>query len=232
MIEAQGIAKSYRDGTMEVRAVDRTDIRINKGDFILIIGRSGSGKSTLLSMLGGLTRPSEGRILLEGKDIQGLDDRQLSDVRANQFGFIFQFPGLIPTLTAEENILLPSLFTGRASPPDNRARELLDSFGLADKLSAYPSQLSGGELKRVAIARSLVNDPSVILADEPSADLDVATEKVVMEYLGRINRTGKTIIMVTHCVELSPYANRVFSMEKGVVSEVTSEYVTSARCLP
>jgi putative ABC transport system ATP-binding protein len=231
MIKGEGIVKRYLDGSMEVLAVDKADIHINRGDFVLIIGRSGSGKSTLLSMLGGLTLPSEGKVTFEGKNLRDLDDLQLSAVRAKQFGFIFQFPGLIPTLSATENILLPTLFGRSPGTAGDRAAGLLASFGLKDKSDAYPSQLSGGELKRVAIARSLINDPSVILADEPTADLDVATEKIVMEYIRGINNQGKTIIMVTHCVELSVYANRVFSMECGILSEVTADYITARSCL-
>ena len=226
MIEARGITKRYIDGTNDIIAVNSVNITINKSDFILIIGRSGSGKSTLLSMLGGLTRPSEGSVLLEGADMGALSDTRLSQIRAETFGFIFQFPGLIPTLTALDNVILPTLFCENGTDSRERAVHLLDSFGLADKLASYPSHLSGGEQKRVAIARSLINDPQVILADEPTGDLDVSTEKIIMDYIKNINKMGKTIIMVTHGPEMFIYANRVFNMENGMLSEVTGRYKT------
>ncbi len=226
MIEARGISKRYIDGTNDIIAVNSANITINKRDFILIIGRSGSGKSTLLSMLGGLTRPSEGSVHLKGADMGHLPDTRLSQIRAETFGFIFQFPGLIPTLTALDNVILPTLFCENGTDNRKHAVHLLDSFGLADKLASYPSQLSGGEQKRVAIARSLINDPQVILADEPTGDLDMSTEKIIMDYIKDINKMGKTIIMVTHGPEMFIYANRVFNMENGMLTEVTGSYKT------
>jgi putative ABC transport system ATP-binding protein len=174
-------------------------------------------------MLGGLIRPSAGSVLLGEEDIWGFPDSRISSLRAEKFGFIFQFPGLIPTLTTRENVMVPSLFTVNSSHTRERATSLLDSFGLSDKLDSYPAQLSGGELKRVAIARSLMNDPAIIFADEPSGDLDVTTERIIMDYFKEIVRMGKTIIMVAHSPELSAYANKIFRMEKGTISEVTTD---------
>ncbi len=228
MIEAEGITKRYRDGAGHLTAVKEIDIRIAPGEFVLILGRSGSGKSTLLSMLGGLTKPDEGRVMLEGEDLWKLADSRISRIRAEKIGFIFQFAGLIPTLTAFNNVLVPSLFSENPKKCAERAAEIMSSFGLAEKMNSYPSQLSGGELKRVAIARSLINDPSVILADEPTGDLDVNTEKTIMEYIRRINREGKTIVMVTHNPALASYADRVYRVEDGVLSEVTATLAPGA----
>jgi putative ABC transport system ATP-binding protein len=220
VIQARGITKRYLDGIHEVIAVNQADIIVNKGDFILVVGRSGSGKSTFIGMLGGLIRPSEGSVLLEGDEIWALPDTRLSRIRAKKLGFVFQFSGLIPTLTALENVMVPSLFCGDDSPCQKRAADLLESFSLLEKMDSYPSQLSGGELKRVAIARALINDPHIIFADEPTGDLDVTTERIIMEYFGEINRMGKTIILVAHSTELSSYANKVFSMERGKISDI------------
>lgn len=222
MIEAQAITKRYRDGAGHLTAVRGVDLRIRPGEFVLILGRSGSGKSTLLSMLGGLTKPDEGRVLLDGEDLWSLPDSRISRIRAEKLGFIFQFAGLIPTLTAFDNVMVPSLFSKSPAQCAERAQSILSSFGLADKLNSYPSQLSGGELKRVAIARSLINDPAIILADEPTGDLDMNTEKTIMEYIRRINGEGKTIVMVTHNPALAAYSDKVFRVEDGVLSDVTA----------
>ena len=221
MIEAQGITKRYRDGAGILSAVKDVSIRINQGEFVLILGRSGSGKSTLLSMLGGLTKPDEGRVVFDGEDLWALPDSRISRLRADKLGFIFQFSGLIPTLTALDNVMVPSLFSKNPGKCAERAVEVLTTFGLSEKLNSYPSQLSGGELKRVAIARSMINNPSVILADEPTGDLDVNTEKTIMEYILRIHREGKTIVMVTHNPALCQYSDKVFRVEDGILSEIT-----------
>lgn len=227
MIEAEGITKRYRDGAGHLTACRNVDIRIQPGEFVLILGRSGSGKSTLLSMLGGLTKPDEGRVILEGEDLWALPDNRISRIRAEKLGFIFQFAGLIPTLTAFDNVMVPSLFSNNPGKCAERATSILSSFGLAEKMNSYPSQLSGGELKRVAIARSLINDPAIILADEPTGDLDVNTEGTIMEYIRGINREGKTIVMVTHNPALAVYSDRVYRVEDGVLSEVTDTSGTS-----
>jgi ABC-type lipoprotein export system ATPase subunit len=202
-----------------VRALDGVSTTIKEEDFVLIVGRSGSGKSTLLSVLGGLTRPSDGRVRFNGKDIWTMTDQELSALRSKEIGFVFQFPGLLPTLNALENVMVPGLFSKRQEDAAQRASQLMDSLGLTDKVKSFPHQLSGGELKRTAIARALFNDPSVILADEPTGDLDADTEIDIMELIKKVNQTGKTIIMVTHNPELSVYAKRVLRMDKGRLSE-------------
>jgi ABC-type lipoprotein export system ATPase subunit len=221
MIEAEKITKCYQNGEEKLLAVNQADFSIKKGSFVLVVGRSGSGKSTLLSMLGGLTRPTQGTVRIDGEEIWSLPDNQLSRIRAEKMGFVFQFSGLLPTLTALENVALPLLFNGKPGEfGTKRAEELLISFGLTDKFASYPSQLSGGELKRVAIARSLINDPAILLADEPTGDLDVDTEKEIMELFRKVNQEGKTVLVVTHNPDLSVYSDRIFRMEKGVLVEI------------
>lgn len=221
MIEAEKITKSYKNGEKELLAVNQATFSIERGSFILVVGRSGSGKSTLLSMLGGLTRPTQGTVRIDGEEIWSLPDNRISRIRAEKMGFVFQFSGLLPTLTALENVTLPVLFNGKPGEfTTKRAEELLVSFGLNDKFTSYPSQLSGGELKRVAIARSLINDPAILLADEPTGDLDVDTEKEIMELFRKINHEGKTVLVVTHNPDLSVYSDRIFRMEKGSIKEI------------
>jgi ABC-type lipoprotein export system ATPase subunit len=220
MIQAEALTKEYKDGRNSLKAVNEASFRMEQGEFILVVGRSGSGKSTLLSMMGGITRPSSGKVYVDEKDIWSFSDKELSELRALKMGFVFQFAGLLPTLTAQENAVLPSLFRKGDYDVQGRVEELFHSFGIEDKMSSYPSQLSGGEMKRVSIARSLMNDPAILLADEPTGDLDVDTEKDIMEIFSGVNKKGKTIVMVTHNPDLSTYADRLFRMEKGVIAEV------------
>ncbi len=219
MIDVEEVSKVYTNENITVRALDNVSVRIGDNDFVLIVGRSGSGKSTLLSILGGLTRPTSGTIKFEGEDIWSMNDVKLSALRSKEMGFVFQFPGLLPTLTALENVMVPGLFSKKEEDAAKRAGELMESLGLGDKFRSYPHQLSGGELKRTAIARSLFNDPSVILADEPTGDLDADTEIEIMNLIKAVNGRGKTIIMVTHNPELSIFAKRVLRMEKGRLKE-------------
>ena len=215
MIVISDITKTYVTASSTVNALDEANATIEEREFVLIVGRSGSGKSTLLSVLGGLTRPSKGKVELNGRDIWKMDDAELSKVRSREIGFVFQFAGLLPTLNTLENVMLPAMFSDNKKDVAKRAEELLVSLGLGDKLASYPHQLSGGELKRAAIARALLNDPSIILADEPTGDLDADTEMEIMELFREINKKGKTVIMVTHNPDLSTYASRVFRMAKG-----------------
>jgi putative ABC transport system ATP-binding protein len=218
MIEARGLVKSYHDGGHEVRPLDGVDFRCDKGEFILIVGRSGSGKTTFLNVLGGLTRPTTGSVAVAGKDILALSDAECSALRSHTIGFVFQFPGLLSTLSARENVALSAEIAGTPeskSASTGRARDLLARVGLREKADSPPAHLSGGELKRTAIARALMNSPSLILADEPTADLDVDTEREVMELFREINREGTTVIMVTHNIDLASYASRVVRMERG-----------------
>jgi len=209
---------SYKRSTEYVRAVDGVTFTVAKGEFVLVVGRSGSGKTTLLSMLGALTIPTGGAVRLNGEDLGSMSDDVLSRLRGEYIGFVFQFSGLLPTLNVLENVMLPTLFVNAKEDAKKRANARLLDVGLGSKIQSYPSELSGGELKRAAIARALVNDPMLILADEPTGDLDIDSEREVMELFKEINRQGKTILMVTHNPELSSYASRVIRMEKGKIT--------------
>ncbi|NOZ58445.1 MAG: ABC transporter ATP-binding protein [Euryarchaeota archaeon] len=219
IIRAEHLCKTYRIGEQVIEAVKGVDLEIERGKFVSIVGHSGSGKTTLLSMLGGLTRPTHGRVYIDGVDIWELEDDELSELRNTKIGFMFQFSSLIPTLTAVENVMLPVAFS-RRSPGDieRRALELLEMVGLSHRTHSSPSQLSGGEQRRVAIARALINDPDIILADEPTGDLDRKTEEEVMELFLRINREmGKTFLMVTHNPELARQTDVTLVMENGCI---------------
>ena len=227
MIEAKGLSKRYFIGSEEIRAVDNVSFAIKKGEFVSIVGHSGSGKTTLLSLIGGLTRPDSGSINIDGIDILSLNDDELSEYRNKKVSFIYQFSSLIPTLTALENVILPTIFSkkkiGRESSRNliDKAKELLSLVGLKDKFNVYPSQLSGGQQRRVAIARAFINDPELVLADEPTGDLDEDTEREVLDLFERFNREkGITFILVTHNRELARGAKRRFQMISGRINEV------------
>ncbi len=215
MIEIIGVTKSFSTDCSEVRAVDDVHFTVNRGEFVLILGRSGSGKSTLLGMLSGLTRPTAGTILLNGMDISELSDDAISELRAKEIGFVFQLSGLILTINALENVMLPTLFCPDYPGSDSRAADLLTKVGMSERACAYPSTLSSGEMKRVAIARALVNAPSLLIADEPTGDLDEATEQEIMELFRQLNREGTTIMMVTHNSDLIRYATHTYRMTQG-----------------
>jgi putative ABC transport system ATP-binding protein len=215
MIEVTGITKSFGAGAAEVRAVDNVDLNVSKGEFALILGRSGSGKSTLLGMLAGLIRPTSGTVRVGGKDISGLSDDQMAELRAQEIGFVFQFSGLIPTVTALENVLVPTLFWPEGPGNRERALALLEKVGVADRAGAYPGTLSSGEMKRVAIARALINSPSILIADEPTGDLDVDTEAEIMALFRQLNAEGITLVMVTHNPDLIPCATHIYAMSRG-----------------
>ncbi len=222
-IVLENISKTYTIDGIRINAVDNVSLRIEKGDFVSIVGHSGSGKTSLLSMIGGILGPSAGKIFFEGRDIYSLDSDGLSEYRCKKIGFMFQFASLLPVLTAKENILLP--FTFRPDAPartgageERKAEELLKMVDLTDKATAYPSHLSGGQQRRVAIARAFMNDPAVILADEPTGDLDEETEADMMEFFKKMNRERSiTFIMVTHNTDLAKQASRSFRMTNGVI---------------
>ena len=220
MIEASGLVKIYVEGGREVKPLDGADFICRKGEFVLIVGRSGCGKTTLLNIIGGLTRPTSGSVRIAGKDILNLSDTDCSALRSESIGFVFQFPGLLSTLTALENVTLPAVIAGKKVNTTERGRELLMRVGLLEKADSRLSHLSGGELKRTAIARALMNDPAILIADEPTADLDLETEQEVMSLLHKINQDGKTIVMVTHSADLTPFASRVLRMDHGRLIEV------------
>ena len=219
MIEVNGATKIFRTGNGEVLAVDGVQFGIQSREFILIVGRSGSGKSTLLGMLAGLIRPTSGTVRIRGMDIGTISDDDISELRSREIGFIFQFSGLIPTLTVLENVLVPTLFSSNGTGNRARALDLLMTVGLSNRTDAYPGTLSSGEMKRVAIARALINSPSLLIADEPTGDLDVDTEYEIMELFSQLNREGMTIVMVTHNPDLIQYATRMFRMERGKLEE-------------
>jgi putative ABC transport system ATP-binding protein len=219
MIKITGVTKAFANGGSEVRAVDHANLTIAGQDFVMILGRSGSGKSTLLGMISGLIRPTSGNVVINGEEISSLPDDRISELRAREIGFVFQFSGLIPTLTALENVMLPTLFCRNGDDCRVRALDLLRKVGMSDRAGAYPSTLSSGEMKRVAIARALINRPNLLIADEPTGDLDVATELEIMELFSQLNREGMTIVMVTHNPDLEPYATRTCHMSGGKISE-------------
>ncbi len=218
MIEIQGLSKSYRVGGKTVRALLPVDLSIGDGELVSVTGHSGSGKSTLLSLIGGIASPDTGRVVIDGDDLGALGDDALSRLRNEKLGFVYQFSSLLPTLTALENVLLPTAFGGSGRRED--ARRLLDQVGLADKTDRRPCALSGGEQQRVAIARAFINAPRIVLADEPTGDLDEETEADVMRFLKSTSRErGVTIVMVTHSSELAVQTARRLRMERGQLRE-------------
>jgi ABC-type lipoprotein export system ATPase subunit len=219
MIELKGLSKSYTVSGKTIHALQPVDLSIEQGKFVSIVGHSGSGKSTFLSLVGGIARPDTGTVILDGTDIRSHDDRRLSKLRNEKIGFIYQFASLIPTLTAAENVLLPTVFGGKKKRDD--AVRLLRLVGLGDKTDRYPSELSGGEQQRVAIARAFIHDPEIILADEPTGDLDEETEAEIMAFFEKINREKKvTMIMVTHSSEIALRAATRFRMKQGTLEKL------------
>ena len=218
----ENVVKNYSIGEQSISAVNHVSMEIDKGEFISIVGHSGSGKTTLLSMIGGIVQPTSGRILCGGTDIYSLDSDGLSEYRSNKIGFMFQFASLLPILTAKENLLLPGLFSSDHRSVDaKKAEEYLEIVGLKDKIEAYPSQLSGGQQRRVAIARAFMNDPEIILADEPTGDLDEETEAEIMALFRKLNAEKKiTFMFITHNLELAKHAQRQLRMNQGSIQEI------------
>jgi len=218
VIEARGLTKIYPSGDKEFKALDDISLKIYRGEFIIIMGPSGSGKSTLMNIIGCLDRPTSGELYIDGRGITGLSDSQLAEIRREKNGFVFQSFNLIPNLSALRNVALPLSFKGIAkSDRESKAREMLKKMGIEQWAQKLPSQLSGGEQQRVAIARALANDPAVIIADEPTGNLDSAIGKQVMDLLRVISKEGKTILLVTHDANLVKYGNRMICMRDGKV---------------
>jgi len=218
ILEARGLTKVYRRGASEVRAVDGIDLDVAAGELMAIMGRSGSGKTTLLDLLGCLLRPTDGSLAIDGRSVIGASDRELATIRRERIGFVFQEFNLIPTLTAVENVMLPLRYGPRRRDARARATELLALVGLAERAGHRPTELSGGEQQRVAIARALVNDPAVILADEPTGELDSATSERLMMMLRDLNADrGVTIIIVTHDAGVAGATDRVVRLSDGRV---------------
>ncbi len=225
VINLTGVAKHYQMGEETIKAVDGVDVTVKRGDFVAVMGPSGSGKSTAMNLIGSLDVPTKGSIFLDGTDISHLGESDLAQLRGKNVGFIFQQFNLIPTLTVKENIMLPmNLQNLDEYEREDRVAELLKKVELSDRAGHYPNQISGGQQQRVAIARALANDPEVILADEPTGNLDSKTGVMVMDFLKELNKEGKTIVMVTHDPDLAKtYANTVYWLKDGKVDKVTKK---------
>lgn len=223
MIEIRNAGKIYHQGGEDVPALRDVSFRIKKGEFLSIMGPSGSGKSTLLNLIGGLDQPTSGEIFIDGSPLHGISDDELTLIRRRKVGFIFQFFNLLPILTAEENVALPLLLDGI---PFARIREkavtLLEKVGLGGRVGHRPEQLSGGEMQRVAIARALVTEPAVLLADEPTGNLDSNRSKEILELLKCLNKKGQTIVMVTHDSSAALFGTRIVRLKDGSVCEDTA----------
>jgi len=225
MIELHDVSKTYSIAKgRSVPAVQGVTLQVDEGEFLVITGRSGSGKTTLLNLVAGLARPTSGRVLLGGVEIWKMPDAEQSRLRNEKIGFVFQFPSLMPSLTTLENVLLPTLFAAAKGDAKaqagarERAVQLLEEVGLSDKLDAYPRQLSAGQQQRVVIARSLINQPELLLADEPTSDLDEQTEQEIMATFQTIHsRTGVTILLVTHSTQLVSFGTRALRMQSGQI---------------
>jgi putative ABC transport system ATP-binding protein len=226
VLELRNVGKAFREGSgaqgHERRVLHGVNAVLEAGQAAVLLGRSGSGKSTLLNLLGGLDLPSEGEIRIEGENLGAMTERERTHFRRRRIGFVFQSFNLIPTLTVEENLLLPQeLKAGVTTEGRRRALDLLDQVGLADRRSSYPDVLSGGEQQRVAVARALSHDPSLVLADEPTGNLDAETGVQVMALLETLTRrAGKTLVLVTHSPDLAGFADRFFRMQGGALAEI------------
>lgn len=215
-IETRGLTKVYPSGGREFKALDGVDLKVMRGEFILVMGASGSGKSTLMNIIGCLDRATSGELYLGGRNVTGFSDNQLAEIRREKNGFIFQSFNLIAHLSAVKNVALPLVFKGTArATREAKALELLAKMGIEQWQDKLPSQMSGGEQQRVAIARALVNDPTVIIADEPTGNLDSTNGKQVMDLLRSISREGKTVLLVTHDASLKKYGDRIITMRDG-----------------
>ena len=217
ILRTEGLVKTYGTGETKVEALKGVDLSVNKGEFLSIVGTSGSGKSTLLHMLGGLDRPTEGKVIIDGKDIFSLKDEELTIFRRRKIGFVFQAFNLVPVMSVYENIVLPIELDGE-KPDQNFVNEIISTLGLSGKTKAYPSQLSGGQQQRVAIARALASAPAIILADEPTGNLDSKTTQDVMGLLKVTSQKfGQTIVMITHNDEIAQLADRSIRIEDGLI---------------
>lgn len=225
LIEIKDMYKIYNPGENEVRAIDGVNLTIEHGEFVAIIGQSGSGKSTLMNMLGLLDVPTSGKYLLNGKDVDGLSDDELSEIRNKEIGFIFQGFNLVTSLTAVENVELPLVYRGMKKDERNRlAIEALDRVGLSHRLDHLPKQMSGGQQQRVAIARAVAARPPIILADEPTGNLDSHSGVEVMKILHELHEEGRTVILITHDNDIANEAQRIIRIQDGqIVSDIMNK---------
>ncbi len=225
VVKVSGVRKVYRMGKIEVNALQGINLSVDQGEFVSIMGPSGCGKSTMMHILGCLDRPTSGHVLLDLVDVDELDDNRLADIRNKKVGFVFQTFNLLPKLNAIENIELPLIYAGvRFDERRKKALELLETVGLKDRANHKPSELSGGQSQRVAIARALINDPSIILADEPTGNLDSKSGEEIIHLFAELNARGNTIIMVTHDQEIANHSKRIVRLKDGLV--VSDEQVS------
>lgn len=219
ILKVENLTKTYGSGENLVHAVDDVSFSVEKGEFVAIVGASGSGKSTLLHLIGGVDRPTSGKIFVDGNDISRMNDDKLAVFRRRQVGFVYQFYNLIPILTVEENITLPCDLDGRGVDRE-RLEMILDSFGLRARRKHLPNQLSGGQQQRTSIARALINNPSLVLADEPTGNLDSKSSEEVMSMLKMCNQSyGQTVIMITHNLDIAKQADRIITISDGKIVE-------------
>ena len=218
VIAVRGLAKTYQMGTTLVKALQSIDLDIFPNEYVALMGPSGSGKSTLMNLLGCLDTPSMGEYLLNGEHVSDMNDNELANIRNKQIGFVFQTFNLLPRLSALDNVALPLVYSGTTKEARNaKAKEVLDRVGLSDRVTHKPNELSGGQRQRVAIARALVNDPAIILADEPTGNLDSKTSFEIMEIMDKLHQEGNTIILVTHEPDIAAHAHRVVKLMDGLV---------------
>jgi len=217
IVEVSNVMKSYVLGDTEVPVLSGINLKIEKGEFLAIMGPSGSGKSTLMNLIGCLDRPTEGQILIRGRDLHRMSDEELAHLRGLEIGFVFQTFNLVPRLTAFENVLLPTFANSRSIDPRKRAKELLQLMGLQDRMHHRPGELSGGQSQRVSIARALINNPSILLADEPTGNLDSKTGFEILQIFKDLNNEGRTVVIVTHDPEIAKYADRVILVKDGEI---------------
>lgn len=219
ILKVENLTKTYGSGENLVHAVDDVSFSVEKGEFVAIVGASGSGKSTLLHLIGGVDRPTSGKIFVDGNDISKMNDDKLAVFRRRQVGIVYQFYNLIPILTVEENITLPCDLDGRGVDRE-RLEMILDSFGLRARRKHLPNQLSGGQQQRTSIARALINNPSIVLADEPTGNLDSKSSEEVMSILKMCNQSyGQTVIMITHNLDIAKQADRIITISDGKIVE-------------
>ena len=217
MITLEGITKVYRAGEVEVPALKGVSLHIPEGEFVAIMGPSGSGKSTLMNVIGCLDQPSEGRYILDGYDVSALTDDQLAWIRNRKIGFVFQSYNLIPRASAVHNVEMPLIYAGDSLQRRERAMAALESVGLLDRAGHLPNELSGGQQQRVAVARALVTDPAILLADEPTGNLDTEASLEILKLLRDLNQQGRTIVLITHEADIAAFAQRVVRLRDGVI---------------